>query len=360
MSEAEDPYEILGLSADADEAAIKKAFRKIARKCHPDVVGDDPVAKQRFMDARRAYEFLTNDEARQAYDDARERAEAFFQRRAARRARTKEASHSRFSRHVNAGGPRNTTRRVDGQARRTANGRFHVRGGQAEGPVDLNDLFGGTGDFDFGGESPRSRREDPARAPRRGDDVAVEVEVPFRTARDGGAIPVRFDRLTRAPRWVAGDAWPGVEPGKATVDVTIPMGTRHGGVLRIPSEGDAGAYGGPSGDLIVRINLVGHAADDVKHEASGATTELDVRVGVGTALLGGIVNVSGPSGLVKARIRPRTSSGTRLKLRGRGAYQADGTRGDLVIVVQIEVPEDLSMDVLEKLESLVNDHPELL
>ena len=286
-----DPYGVLGVPRDADEKAIKQAFRKLARELHPDVAGADEAKAARFRKVRAAYELLMDP---------------------ARRAR-----HDRLR------------WRVEGQP---FSGRA-PRGGTND--IGLEDIFGDHGGFvDFGfGRGPakagrpppqaRTRRPEPkAREPERpapepGDDVQADVEVPRGVAARGGLVSLRYVRRVRA------DGRHELHGVEELHELRVPGGTVDGDLLRVERLGHAGAHGGRYGDLVARVRLVGPAP---RVETS------EVAVPVEVALLGGRVEASCPGGTVRLSIPPGTSGGTLLRVRGKGAGGADH---QLRVVVQV-------------------------
>jgi curved DNA-binding protein len=371
-----DLYELLGVAKDASVQDIKRAFRVLARECHPDVAGNDPAMAEKFKKVREAYEVLSDPVQRARYD-----------RRGERRANPFADMWNRGSVNVGAGGP------PPGGARTAAN------------DLDLEDIFNdfGVGDFGFTGQTrgqpgspprrptppppahgargrdPRASSGPPPRAaratPTPGRDIPLAVDVPADIAMRGGTVAVAYPRLRRA------DDGRTLYRYDELYDLKVPPGTHHGETLRVPGMGDAGMDGGPFGDLVVDVRVTGRAADarsagaraagagvreagagwdpdgrddgapaggrmkmprrEAAAEGESRADVVRVDVGVVEALLGGRVAVETPGGPVRVSIPPGTSSGTRLRLRGRGPAGPDGTPGDLFAEVRIVVPKDL-------------------
>lgn len=396
-----DYYEILGVAREASEQDIKKAFRQIARECHPDVTGDDPVAAERFKTARKAYETLIDPVTRGRYD---------------RRGQRKFGGGSFFDAFYN---------RASGDAGKGSGG-GGLKGGPTYGPhdaggspgagrkakknpnnnLDLEDLFRDFGDFGLGnkGAAPSGgRRPDSAppprpNAPEVGSDVEIDLEVDARTARDGGTVTVVYGRLQRSASWRPGVTDVGVVKLQDIADIRIIPGTPDGETLREKGLGDAGAYGGPYGDLLVRVKLIGakqrprppqersgfdpptqeeprprhdggrareapqepppsreappdEAAARVTPDATGTAT---VDVSVAEAILGGRIPLDTPQGRVRISIPPGTSSGTRMRLKGKG----DGGI-DLFVVIRIVVPTGLDDESRRLIEEFARLNPGL-
>jgi len=309
-------YEILGVEQDAEEAAIKTAFRKIARECHPDVAGDDPQAAARFKMAREAYETLGDTAERTRYDLRRKR----------RAAMPKGGSFfDAFYRATGQAGARPSVK-----PRGSSSSAASSKGND----VTLEDLFDDFGDFGFGAGTGRGG---PARPTARvnhgpqattGEDVRVELDVPVDVAERGGAVVCRYRRLDRSDIWRPGASDPGLVMVDDELEVRIIPGTRDGDVLRERGRGSAGAHGGPYGDLVLWVRVAGAR----KQKATQGIVELSLD----EALLGGRVDVPTPGGTVRLSIPPCTSGGVRFRLRGQGE---SGT--DWFVVTRIVLPNDL-------------------
>jgi len=247
---ADDYYAILGVAKDATSQDIKRAFRQIARECHPDRSGGDPAAEERFKKSRQAYETLMDPVTRARYD-----------RRGQRRLRKGESFFDAFYRHTGGGG---AEAKEAGRAKPKRPGanptgrkaRKHDPGND----VSLDDLFN---DFGFGGgRVDPGRREaqqspPPSRSrPTPGDDVHVDIEVPAHVAQSGGSVTAVYYRMQRADSWRPGMGDPGLVRVQDIADVRIIPGTRTGEVLREKGLGNAGPHGGPYGDLVARIRIV--------------------------------------------------------------------------------------------------------
>lgn len=336
---SQDPYRILGVPPDASADDIKRAFRQIARECHPDVSGGDAAAEERFKAARQAYELLIDPEARARHDRrgaARPFAggsffDAFYAATGRARSGGGRAPQDRGP------GPRAASRRTDE-------------------PLDLDDLFN---DFGFGAGRPRAKPAGAAApGPRSspGSDVHVDLEVPASVARRGGSRTVTYRRLQRLDTWTPGSADPGVIEVDELAEVRILPGTEDGTVLRERGRGHAGPHGGAYGDLVVRVAIV----DDGAPAAEPTPRELVLDISVTEALLGGRAEIDTPGGRVRLGIPPGTSSGTRLRLAGKGPPGPDGLPTDLHVITRIVVPrtlDDESRDLIERFAALNPQSP---
>jgi len=306
-----DLYETLGVARDADVDAIRKAYRKLARKYHPDLNPGDKAAEERFKEISRAWEVLEDPKRRRNYDEfGAISLEAGFDAEKARQAR--EAFGSRF-----------------GAGARPGEGSFEeFEFG------DLDDLLGR-----FTGGRPGGR----GRGMRRhGSDIEATLELDFIDAVRGGE-----HRLTLAR--------PSAEGGAAseTITVRIPPGVDTGGRLRIPGKGGPGIGGGPPGDLHVELRVRPHRL----FAREGRNLTFDLPITVSEAIRGAKVEVPTLDGRATLTIPPGTDSGTRLRLRGKGVPDPrGGAPGDLFARIQIRAPRDLddaakrALDAIERFE----------
>jgi curved DNA-binding protein len=308
-----DLYAILGVARDADAETIRKTYRKLARKHHPDVNPGDRSAEDKFKDITHAYDVLSDAEKRRSYDEFGDVAlQAGFDADKARRAR--EAFSSRFE----PGG----------------GGGFEGFPGAGEERPEfggLDDLF-----------SDLFSRRGGARRQRRGSDLEAELELEFVDAALGGER-----RLSIARPMQDGTV------RDETVTVRIPPGVADGGRIRLRGKGGEGR-GGPPGDLIARIRVRPHRF----FRREGRDLYLDLPVTVGEATLGARVEVPTLAGRVTLTIPAGTDCGAKLRLRGKGVpHPSGGQPGDLYVVVQIRVPRDLPPAAAEKLRELARFDP---
>lgn len=314
----QDLYQILGVARDANEDVIRKAYRKLARRHHPDVNPNDKTAEDKFKEISHAYSVLSDAEKRRTYDEFGEVSlEGGFDPEAARRAR--EAFGARFG---GSGG--------------TPGGFGDSEGIAFEG---LDGLFANLFERQGGG---RGR----GRAGRRGGDVEAELELDFLDAARGVE-----QRLTLARPQPDGSV------RQETVTVRIPPGVADGGRLRIPGKGGPGMGGGPAGDLYARIRVRPHRF----FRRDGRDLLVDVAVSVSEATLGAKIEVPTLEGRVTLAVPAGTDSGTKLRVRGKGIPSpSGGSPGDLYAIVQIRVPRDVSAHARELLGELAKfDPPDL-
>jgi molecular chaperone DnaJ len=359
-----DYYKVLGVPNDAPAGDIKKAYRKLARKYHPDANKGDSGAEERFKEISEAYDVLSDEKRRKEYDEARRLFGAGF--------------------------------RFPGGA-----------GGRAGGaPFDLGDLFGGSrtggaggglGDLLGGLFGDRQRRPGTATRPRRGADIESEVSISFTEAVDGATVALRMTtdqpcqacsgtgaragttprvcpeclgtgqvaanqggfafaepcRACRGRALVVDDPCPtchgsGRAPSSRNMTVRIPAGVSDGQRIRLKGKGAPGEHGGPAGDLYVVVHVKKHPLFGRK----GDHLTVTVPVTFPEAVLGGEVKVptlAGPP--VTLRIPQGTASGRTFRVRGRGVPRRDGGRGDLLVSVEVAVPQKLDRKAREALEA---------
>ncbi|MFD8596197.1 molecular chaperone DnaJ [Kitasatospora sp. NPDC059646] len=351
-----DYYKVLGVPKDATAAEIKKTYRKLAREFHPDANKGDAKAEERFKDISEAYDVLSDEKRRKEYDEAR----------------------SLF-----------------------AGGGFRPGGAGGAGGFDFGDLFsgggatggGGLGDV-FGGLFNRGGRQ--TAQPRRGADVETEVTLNFEEAVDGATVPLRMTSQAACRACAGTGAKAGTTPrvcptcvgagtvsrgqgafalsepcrdckgrgmivddpctvchgsGRAasarTMQVRIPAGVQDGQRIRLKGKGAQGERGGQPGDLYVTVHVDPHPVFGRK----GDNLTVTVPVSFPEAALGGTIEVptlNGPA--VKLKLPPGSANGLTMRARGKGATRKDGTRGDLLVTVEVAVPKIVSGDALSALE----------
>jgi DnaJ-class molecular chaperone len=301
-----DPYATLGVARGASEKDIKAAYRKLAKELHPDRNKDNPKASERFSEVTRAYDLLSDSQKRAQFDRG-------------------EIDADGNPAHPFGGGGFGGGFSGGGGGFRPEDLRG-MGGGGAEG-IDLGDLFEGL----FGGGGPRSarsqgpfggarpggfsgqRRPPP---PPRGGDVAYRLRVPF------------VDAATRKDQRIT------LADGK-TIDLKLPAGVEDGTQMRLKGKGQQGPGG--AGDGIVTIAVDKHAF----FRRDGDNIRLDVPITLSEAVAGGKIKVPTVDGPVMLTIKPGTSSGTTMRLGGKGFSRKDGKRGDQLVTLEIDLPEDV-------------------
>lgn len=332
-----DYYAVLGVPRTASDADIKKAFRKLAREYHPDVAKDKKRAEEKFKEINEAYEVLGDPAKRKQYDQLG----------------ANWKSGADFRPPPGWGGARPS-------------------GGTGPGDFEFN--FGGTGFSDFFEELFGSRRNGGGRAggfsgaefAERGADIEGDIMVTLEEAMRGSlrSVNVRHavvcevcggsGRRNQRP-CVACDST-GRANRSETYQVKVPAGVTEGQRLRLAGRGEAGSHGGKAGDLFLRVRLAKHPDFEVEdhnliYEAPLAPWE---------AVLGGNLSVPTLDGKVNIKIPPGTQNGQKLRVRGRGLTARAGERGDLIVLMRIEVPtqvSDAERDLWKKLANESNFSP---
>jgi curved DNA-binding protein len=293
MPTKKDYYEILGLPRSATDKQIKAAYRKLARKYHPDHNPGDKSAEEKFKEVAEAFAILSDAEKRAKYDQ-----------------RGHEAFGPGFDPFAGRG--------------------FDVRD---LGGLDLSDLF-----EMFGAGTGGSRR---GRRASRGQDLETEIRLPFLDAVRGATFEMNLPRRG-----------PGSTLTEEKVKVRIPPGIEDGGRVRLAGKGDAGANGGPAGDMYLLVRVDPHPV----FRREGRDLYADVPVSIARAALGGNVDVPTLDGSATITVPQGTRSGQKLRLRGKGVPAAGSApAGDLFAVIQIVPPRTLdarSRQLLEELDRL--------
>ncbi|MES0809443.1 J domain-containing protein [Roseibium sp. SCPC15] len=302
-----DPYSVLGVAKSASESEIKKAFRKLAKKYHPDQNKDDPGAQQRFAEVNQAYEIVGDKDKRAQFDRGEIDAEG----------KQKFSSQgfegfSGFEDFGAAGG---------GGARG-----FKSSGGGGGFDDILNDIFGG-----FGGRGGRSRTG--AGGPGAGAGFAgggPRAKAPPKIKGKNAEIVARVsleDIVNSGKTQVT-------LPNRKTVNVTLPKGVEDGEKIRLKGQGYPGENGGPAGDAMVEVRIKPHKLFEIK----GSDLHLDLPLTLYEAVLGAKVRTPTLSGAVNLTIPENASSGKTMRLKGKGLPTKNGGHGDLLVKLQIIMP----------------------
>lgn len=289
---ARNPYEVLGVKKEATDQEIRRVYRNLAKKFHPDLNPGNKQAEARFKEISAAYDILSDKEKRARYDRGEIDESGTEKPRA--------YSYQDFA----AGEPG-----------------AKYRAGEGVPPEDLDDLFA----FFRRGQG----REGAENIRMRGADRHYTLTVDFSDAVNGAR-----QRLELAP-------------GKS-LDVSIPPGVRDGQVLRLKEQGGPGIGGGPNGDALIEIRVAPHPL----FRREGDDIHLDLPVTLGEAVLGGRVTVPTPSGAVTMTIPPHSNTGTILRLRGKGV----GRKGDTLVTLKVVLPEGADSELDDFLRQWAGKH----
>lgn len=307
---ARDLYSVLGVSRDADEDSIKKAFRKLAMKYHPDK-SPGKANEQKFKEINQAHEVLSDKTKRALYDEFGE--ESLSQNFDPDRAR----AYRRYANARTAGGGRGAPGNFDVQDI------FGNAGGGGAG--DLSDILG---DLFGRGRGGAGRRAQPARG--RGSDVEQDLTIDFVSAVRGTTLQIQR----------ADDPQP--------VTVRVPPGAAEGSRLRIRGQGSPGVGGGEPGDLLLNIHVTPHPF----FKREGDDLHLDVPVTLGEAYRGEKIRIPTPDGEVTLKIPARTQTGQMIRLRGKGIARKAKEPGDLYVKFVVHVPTVDDAEVAKAIELL--------
>jgi len=289
-----DYYKILGVNKNASDAEIKKAFRKLARKYHPDVNPNDKEAERKFKEINEAYEVLGNAENRKKYDKYGEHwkhADEY----------EKAQQQQRQYQHAGAGGQQ-----------------FYSGGFSEDDFSDFfSSMFGGgfsKGGFSEGGFSGGKNVR------FRGQDFHAELQLNLSDVYKTQKHTINVN-------------------GKK-IRLTIPAGVENGQEIRIKGHGGEGINGGPKGDLYIKFNIINNTA----FRRDGSNLHLTVDLDLYKAVLGGEILVHTMDGKVKLKVKPETQNGTKVKLKGKGfpVYKQEGKFGDLYITYNVKIPTNLT------------------
>lgn len=302
---ADDYYATLGVSRSASSEEIQKAYRRLARKYHPDLADDKEAAKQKFQKVQHAYDVLSDPQKRQLYDQY---------------------------------GPE------------FAQGRNPFQGGQMPNGMDLEQMFGGrqmppggfeeilkqvfggaaTGGFSGGFPGGGGRQAHPGR-PEKGDDVEQRITIPFATAVLGGKHQLSLQRSS----------------GKVeNITVSIPAGIADGKKIRLRGQGRSSRSGGPRGDMFVKISIAPHPI----YRRQGDNLIVELPISIFEAVHGAKIDLPTPHGEVTVTVPPNSSSGRRLRLKGMGIHKAEGKSSDLLVELKLVVPQNLDEHQLKLLQ----------
>ncbi|MFX1591644.1 MAG: DnaJ C-terminal domain-containing protein [Promethearchaeota archaeon] len=333
---AKDYYKVLGINKGASKEDIKRAFRKMARKYHPDVNPDEPKSGEKFKEINEAYSILSDDKKRDMYD----------------RFGVVEGDSTTYQ---NWGGiPRGSSvhRSPDGTT-------YYYSTSGSPGGFDFSEIFGNhnssgsrTGGFDFfndlgdifdvfnrrGRGSTRARSPNYGNLPREGDDLRYDMEIDFMEAFYGGKKKVQYkDPATGQLK---------------TLNVNIPRGIKDDQKLRLKGKGMPGENGGLPGDLYIAIHIKKHP----RFERIEDDIHIEQEVPFTTAVLGGKIQVSGVEKTLNVTVPPGTNDQSLLRLKNQGFYKINSNqRGNLLIKIKIKVPDNLNKNqknLLEKLQAV--------
>lgn len=291
-----DYYSILGVSKTASADDIKKAYRKLARKYHPDINPDNDEAKRKFQQINEANEVLSDPEKRKKYDEYGENwkhADEYEQ------ARKQQQQHGGFADFGGFGG---------------GNGSYSFTGDNEEFSDFFESLFGN-----------RARSTSNRARGFRGQDYTADLHLSLKSASETHKEVLNVN-------------------GK-TIRITVPAGVSDGQVIKLPNQGGQGANGGSKGDLYITFVIT----EDPNFRRVGDDLYTTAKISLYNAVLGGEEMVDTFTGKVKLAIKPGTQNGTKVRLKGKGfpVYKKEGKFGDLIITYTVDIPTNLSAEQKE-------------
>lgn len=367
MAQTKDYYAVLGVSASAKQEEIKKQYRRLAKRHHPDANPNDPKASDRFKEISEAYNVIGDPEKRKQYDEMRRL--------------------GAFGGYSSSTGPRSRPSGTRGPTTEGGNaGGFRFQDFDIGGLGGLGDLFGSI----FSGNE-RGRGQ----ADLQGQSVEATLEIPFRTAATGGKVPIELEVSEECGRCGGNGAAPGATfklcpecNGRGVISfgqggfavnrpcpmcmgrgqvpsercpvcngagevrsrkkvlITVPPGTDIGTKIRLKGQGGKGRSGGPPGDLLITFQV----QPDRFYGREGLDLIAKVPLNIAQATLGTTVSIKTLGGKkVSLKVPPGTSAGKRFRVRGQG-IDKDGKKGDLIVEATITVPEDLSDEQRQKMK----------
>mgnify|MGYP000756105595 CR=1 FL=1 len=323
MAGKRDYYEVLGIDRNADDASIKKAYRKMAKKYHPDMNKDNPAAEEKFKEVTEAYNVLSDKEKKKLYD---------------------QFGHAAFEEGGGTGAGGYGQQAGSG----FAGGSFHFGGGPGGYQEfhytgeDLDDIFDGIfgqgkgyGGFHFSGADQEENifgGRGRARRSREGEDVLAKVDVTFEEAALGADKVISF----RSP-----------DGSQQSLKVHIPAGIDSGQKIRLRGKGMPGQNGGQAGNMLLEVTVQSKPG----FERKGTDLYTTVEIPFETAVLGGEAIVPTLTGKVSCKIKEGTQSGTKIRLKGKGivSMKNPSRKGDEYAVIQIRVPKNLTPAAKQKL-----------
>ncbi|WP_283682467.1 J domain-containing protein [Parablautia sp. Marseille-Q6255] len=329
MRTKRDYYEVLGINKNADEASVKKAYRRLAKKYHPDTNSGNAQAEERFKEITEAYNVLSDKEKRKLYD---------------------QFGHAAFEEGFSGAGTYGGDPGGYGSFR-SGDGfhEYHFEGNAGGMDDILKEFFGSSfGDSAFGGFSGYGGAGGHGSGTRhsggpygragssyagRGQDVSAQLTLTFEEAAFGGKKLVRLRRDDGSVQ---------------SYEVNIPAGIADGKTIRLQGKGAPGMGGGPAGDLLLQITVM----EKPGFTRKGQDIYTTVQVPFTTAVFGGEVPVQTIDGTVLCSLKPGTQCGTKIRLRGKGivSMSQPSVRGDQYVTVEIQVPRDLTMEAKRRLK----------
>ena len=321
MAAKRDYYETLGVNKSADKEAIKKAYRKLAKKYHPDTNAGDAHAEEMFKDVTEAYNVLSDEKKRKLYDEfGFAGLQEGFSEEAAR-----QAAQGGFGGFGGFGGNGSFSGSYSSNGGPFTHQEFHFENGSG----DMDDIFSMFGDMFSHGGSARGRSTS-----RKGSDVMADLTISFDEAVFGCEKSISLQDPST---------------GKVSnLSIHIPPGIESGKTVRLKGQGNPGRHGGAAGDVLLKVNVT----PSMEFERKGQNVYSTIRVPFTTAALGGKARVHTLYGDVECSIKAGTQGGSKIRLKGKGisSMKNPSVKGDQYVTVEISVPRRLTPRAKEALE----------
>ncbi|MEM8852391.1 MAG: J domain-containing protein [Pseudomonadota bacterium] len=328
---ARDPYTVLGVSKSASESEIKSAYRRLAKRYHPDTNAEDPKAQERFAEVNAAYEIVGDKEKRKQFD--RGEIDAEGQPRFQGAGFGSGDPFAGFGGFSGFGGGRSgSSSNTGGSSGRTWRFTSDTSGGAAGVDEILREFMSGGGRQ--GGDTRSGTRAGFGQGGERGQDLEVMVTVTLEDLASDEKLRVSL-------------------PTGRTVDVKLPVGAEQDQQIRLRGLGHDSPSGGQAGDAILTLRIASHQ-DFVR---DGSNLKLDLPITLYDAALGAKVRAPTLAGSVNITVPPGSSGGKMLRLRGLGLPTKSGGKGDLLVTLQIHLPRDLPDDFAEMMRRWREDEP---
>lgn len=345
MNKKANYYDILGVKLTAQSADIKSAYRKLARKYHPDVSGNNPEYVEKFKEITTAYETLIDDEKRRQYDilsnlyytrkqeEEREKSEELQKAKEKAEAEAKKAKEEATKREAQ----RTYNRNRAGKDFKKDKGFSNV----------LNEIIGNI----------KNNKSKDKPSPKTGEDITCDISLTMIEAINGCNKTINIlitepCKSCEGRKFINGSQCKicngkGEIQNHKKITVKVPSGVKNGSKIRIPNEGNKGLYGGKNGDLYLEVKI---EADGL-YQYDGLNINYTLNIAPYDAVLGVMKELSLPSGKISMKIMPHTTQGQKYRLANQGLKKGNKT-GDVIVIINIEIPKKLSKEEFELYKKL--------